>query len=156
MLAHLFATPPHSWWQRLICRIINAKTFHWGWLVCQYGDDWITSESTGKGTTISRLGKQKVYFYRVKGLDNIDPLEVLDIHSKYGLWKYDWNVIFRTAVWWLVKHYLGKMLPRHHDKEVNCQEWVVLIAKELGVNIISDNEYPCCHNLEQSLYLEHL
>lgn len=150
------ATPPGTWWAKRICKILGARTFHWGMLVMPDGDDWVTSESTGKGTTISRLSDRKAFIYRIKGLPPVDPAKIIAIHSAYGEWRYDWEVIFRTGIWWLCRHYLGKILPVVRDKKVNCQEWVVLLATELGVKIIPDNEYPMCTNLEKSEYLEYV
>ncbi len=162
--ADLFATPPGVWWTKWICKIIGAQTFHWGMLVMPDGDDWVTSESIGKGTTISRLGGRKAFIYRVKALSHIEvePKEIFAIHSQYGEWKYDWEVIFLTGIWWLCRHYLGKVLPVVRDKKVNCQEWIVLLATLLGVvnnlviKLIPDDEYPMCTNLENSPYLEYI
>lgn len=153
---YLAATPPGAWWARWICRILKAKTFHWFMLVGPDGNDWITSESIGKGTTISRLGGRKAFIYKIKELYLVAPMRIVGIHSEYGEWPYDWQVIFRTAIWWLFKHYLGKVIPVIHDKAVNCQEWVVLLATELGVKIIPDDQYPMCTNLENSPHLEYL
>lgn len=150
----LGATPPSSWWTRLICQAIGARTFHWFMFIAKDGDDWVTTESTGKGTAISRLGDRKAFIYRIKGLPQVDPAKIIAIHSQYGEWKYDWEVIFLTGIWWLCRHYLGKILPVVRDKKVNCQEWVVLLATELGVKIIPDDEYPMCTNLENSPLLD--
>lgn len=151
----LFATPPGSWWARKLCKLIGAKTFHWGMFVNEDGDSWITTESKGKGTTITRFAYPCAYIYRVKGV-RISPKRIISIHSYYGEWKYDWDVPLKTALWWFLKHYIGVIIPRYKDKEVNCQEWVCLLASELGVKIIPDNEYPMCANLEHSPFLEYL
>lgn len=149
----LFATPPNSWLERQLCRIVGAKTFHWGVIVCQVGDDWITSESISKGTALSRLHGRYAFFYKVK-FAYASLGRLIDIHSEHGELPYDWQVNIRAAVWWLFKHYLGKVLPVLKDRPVNCQEWVCLVASELGVKLIPDGEYPVCTNLEHSPMLE--
>jgi len=154
--AHLFATPPLKWWEKKVCSIIGAKTFHWGWLVhyLDEDNDFITSESIRKGTAISRLGNRHAYLYRIKELGKVDPLEIVSIHSRYGGWGYDWQVGFRTAIWWILKHYFGEIVPIVRDDAVNCQEWVCLLAEELGVRLIPNDAYPMCINLESSPHLE--
>ncbi|GEM_PF-6261232 len=153
--ADLFATPPNTWWERWICRIIGAKTFHWGMFVAQHDSGWIITESIGKGTALTRFTYPKACIYRIKELGEVDWRRLIAIHAEYGELPYDWQVLFRTAIWWLLKHYLGKAIPVIKDEAVNCQEWVVLIAYELGVKIIPDDEYPMCTNLENSPYLEY-
>jgi hypothetical protein len=150
----LFATPPGPWWAKLICRILGAKTFHWGCLVEKTANrDWITSESIGKGTALSRLGDRQAYFYLVKNV-KATPKKIYEIHSAYGECPYDYGVYFHTAMWWLLRHYLGVVIPVIKDSKFHCQEWVCLIAIELGGKIIEDGEYPVCTNLENSPYLE--
>jgi hypothetical protein len=83
-------------------------------------------------------------------------MHLVQIHAKYGDYPYDWDVMLQTGIWWLAKHYLGKVIPIVKDKEVNCQEWVTLLASELGVKIIPDDEYPMCTNLENSPHLEYM
>lgn len=153
----LFATPPSSWMEKLICRIIGAKTFHWGMFVTETDQDrWIITESLDKGVSLTKFDYPEAYIYRIKSSRLIMPYRLLSIVADYGAYKYDWDVSLKTALWWLCKHYLGKTIPRWHDKEVNCQEWVVLIARELGVKIISRDEYPMCTNLEHSRHLEYM
>jgi hypothetical protein len=152
---YLFGTPPGTWWEKRICQIIGAKTFHWGMIVLFDGEDWVTSESIGKGTAISRLGGRRAFIYKIKKLSEVNPARIISIHSAYGEWRYDWEVALLTALWWLFKHYLGVILPVIRDDKVNCQEWVCLLATELGVKIIPDDEYPMCTNLENSPYLEY-
>jgi hypothetical protein len=149
--------PPHTWWQRRICRIIGAKTFHWLKFVAPVEGDWIVSESIGKGPALTLFGNRRALVYRAKELAyEPTPMHLVKIHAKYGDYPYDWEVSFRTAIWWLAKHYLGKVVRVVKDKAVNCQEWVVLIAGELGVKIIPDGEYPMSVNLENSSYLEYI
>ena len=151
----LFATPPSSWWARLVCRTIGAKTFHWGMFIVEDNDGWIITESLGKGVALTRFDYEKAYLYRIKGLD-VTPDRLITLISHYGVYRYDWDVPFKTALWWLAKHYLGKTIPRWHDKEVNCQEWICLLSKELDCEIIGENEYPMCTNLENSPKLRYL
>jgi hypothetical protein len=117
---------------------------------------WIITESIGKGTALTRFTYPKAYIYHIKDIGEIDWRRPISIHAEYGELPYDWQVAFRTAIWWLFKHYLGTVIPVIKDEAVNCQEWVVLIAYELGVRLIPDDEYPICTNLENSKYLEYL
>jgi hypothetical protein len=151
----LGATPPNCWWERWICGILGAKTFHWFKFVVE-GEDgrWIISESISKGTALTKCAYPKFYVYRMTDVDCVDWRRLIEIHAENGELPYDWQVAFRTAIWWLFKHYLGKVLPVLKDRQVNCQEWVCLIANELGVKIIPDDQYPMCKNLEESPYLE--
>lgn len=152
-VGNLFATPPGSWWSKLVCRLLGAKTFHWGMIIDGDEDGWQITESIGKGVALTRLTYPWAYIYRIKGLE-VRSQQIIKIHSHYGEWRYDWDVPVKTAIWWLAKHYFGKIIPRYHDKEVNCQEWVALLASELGVKIIPDDVYPMCTNLENSPHLE--
>lgn len=152
----IFATPPASWWSKWLCEIIGAKTFHWGMLVKQDNDGWIITESIGKGVALTRFDYDNAYIYRIKDLGEVSSDDLISIISYYGAYKYDWDVPLKTALWWMLKHYFGIIIPRWRDKEVNCQEWVCLIANELGVKIIPDDEYPMCTNLEKSPFLYRL
>ncbi len=155
--ADLFGIPPHTWWQKMMLRIIGGKTFHWGIFIASEDNDWIVSESIGKGTAITKFGNRTAFVYRMKAL-NYEPTlgNLIEIHARYGDYPYDWEVNLKTGIWWLLKHYFGKVLPVIHDKEVNCQEWVCLMAKELGIKIIPDDQYPMSVNLENSPQLEYL
>jgi len=154
--ADLFATPPSTWWEKWICRIIGAKTFHWGMFVAKDDRGWIITESIPKGTSLTRFTYPNAYIYRIRGIGEIDPMRIISVHADYGELPYDWGTtVFWTGLWWLLKHYLGIVIRVIHDKAVNCQEWVVLIAYELGVKLIPDDEYPMCANLENSKYLEY-
>jgi hypothetical protein len=154
--ADLFATPPNTWWERWICQILGARTFHWGMFVAKDDRGWIITESIPKGTTLTRFTYPNAYIYRIKGIGKIDPMRIISIHADYGELPYDWQVAFWTAIWWLCKHYLGIVIRVIKDSAVNCQEWVCLLAYELGVKLIPDDEYPDCLNLENSQYLEYL
>jgi len=152
----LFATPPKGWLEKRLCGIIGAKTYHWGMLIAEDDKGWVITESIGKGVALTRFDYPEAYIYRIKDIGEVNWKRLISIVADYGAYPYDWEVVLRTAIWWLVKHYLGKILPIIKDKKVNCQEWVVLIAYELGVKIIPDDEYPCCENLENSPYLEYM
>jgi hypothetical protein len=154
--SYLFATPPGQWWAKWICRILGAKTFHWGMLVKEDKGGWICTESIGKGPALTRFNYPNYYLYKIKGLKNVSSDRLISIISYYGDYPYDWDVYIQTGIWWLFKHYLGKVLPVVHDKEFHCQEYVCALAAELGVKIIPDNEYPMCVNLEHSPYLEEI
>jgi len=155
--ADLFATPPDKWWEKWICRILGAKTFHWGMLVAADDRGWMITESIiGKGVALTRFDYPRAYIYRIKDIGEIDWKGLIGIAADYGAYPYNWKMTFRTAIWWFLKHYLGKAIPIIKDKAVNCQEWVVLIAYELGAKVIAEDEYPMCANLEKSPYLEEL
>jgi hypothetical protein len=152
---YLCAEAPGSCWAKWICRILGATTFHWFMLVEPTGEDWITTESIQKGTSLSRLGWRKVRVFKIKGLE-VTPKQIYEVHSAYGECPYDYGVYFRTAVWWLLKHYFNKIIPITKDKAFHCEEWVCLLAVELGAKIIEDNEYPTPELLENSPYLEEI
>ena len=152
----LFATPPGTWWARWICRVLGASTFHWGIVIGPVGDDFMVSESLGKGTAICRLKGRKARFFKIKGLPELSPIDIVKWHSRYGDYRYDYDVFLSTAIWWLLKHYLGKAIPVIHDDEVHCQEWTVLFGSDHCVNIIPEEEYPTCTNLEHSPFLEEI
>jgi len=152
----LFATPPNGWLSKMICKRLGAKTFHWGIILAECENkDFITSESTSKkGTSVSRLAGRKARIYRLMGIYGVTPLHLVAIHSEYGELPYDWQVGFWTGLWWLLKSYFKVILPVRKDNKVNCQEWVCLVANELGVHLTPDDEYPICTNLENSPYLQ--
>jgi len=152
--ADLFALPPGNWWARWVCRVIGARTFHWGMFITRDDRGWVITESTGKGVALTRFNYSRAYVYRIKDTGDIRWEKLIGIVADYGNYPYDWDVAFETAIWWLLKHYLGKLIPRWYDKEVNCQEWVVQIADELGIKLIPDDEYPMCTNLENSSFLQ--
>lgn len=153
---YLFAEAPSTWWAKQLCRIIGAKTYHWGMFVMRDGGYWITTESIHKGVTLTHADFKQAYIYRIKGTSRIKPVSIIKIVARYGRCRYDWNVAFKAALWWLAKHYFGKVIPRWHDEAVNCQEWVVLLASGLDVLIIPLSDYPMCTNLERSPYLEYI
>jgi hypothetical protein len=124
--------------------------------VAQDNGNWIITESITKGTALTRFTYPKAYIYRIKDFGEVDWRRLIAIHAEYGELPYDWQVLFWTAIWWLFKHYLGIVIRVIKDSAVNCQEWVCLLAYELGVKLIPDNEYPMCTNLENSPYLEYL
>ena len=152
--ADLFAIPPDTWWTKWVCRVAGAKTFHWGMFIAEDDKGWVITESISKGVALTRFNYLRAYVYRIKDIEEVNWKSLISVVADYGDYPYDWEVAFRTAIWWLFKHYLGKVIPVVKDKAVNCQEWVVLIAYELGVKIIPDGEYPMCINLENSPYLE--
>jgi len=152
---YLFATPPSRWFEKWIAKILKAKTWHWGMLIEPVDGDWITTESMQKGTALFRLYGREVSFYKIKGLD-VTPKQIYEIHSAYGECPYDYGVYLRTAIWWLLKHYFNKVVPITKDRAYHCEEWVCLLAVELGGKIIEDDEYPTPDLLENSPYLEEL
>jgi len=150
----LFATPPHSWLEKRLASIIGAKTWHWGMFVAEDGEGWVITESIVKGVALTRFAYPYASVYRIKDAGEISWKRLISLLADYGYLPYDFIVAFRTAFWWLLKHYLGKVIPVLHDKAVNCQEWVVLLACELGFTIVPHDQYPMCTNLENSELLE--
>ena len=155
--AYLFGIPPTSWISRLACRIVGAKTFHWGMIILKDEDGYITSESLSKGTSVSRFIYPEAYIYRIKDLQNVPTTNtLLSYHSWGGDAVYDTAVNVWSGIWFILKHYFKKAIPIIHNNKYNCQEWVVYMAAMLGVKIIPDDEYPYCLNLENSNYLEYV
>ncbi len=152
--ADLFATPPHGWLETKLASLIGAKTWHWGMMISEDIKGWVITESIGKGVALTRFTYPAARVYRIKDIGEVSWKKLISIVADYGDSPYDFTVAFKTTIWWLLKHYLGKIIPVAHDKALNCQEWVVLLACELGVKIIADDQYPMCINLEQSPFLE--
>lgn len=152
----LFGVPPANWWARQVCRILGCRTFHWGAIVKRDKDGYITSETLGTGTDIARLDYPKVHCYRIWWLRPIDPMDILSVHSEYGALPYNMEANFRTAIWWLMRHFLHKAIPVIREPPFNCVGWVVCLVYEFGVKVIQDNEYATPANLEKSPCLEYL
>jgi hypothetical protein len=153
----LFGIPPNSKLEKFICKVLGAKTFHWGIIIGKDDAGYITSESLGKGTAVTRYEYPVGHIYRIKGLQATPSLqEMVSIHSARGECVYDMEVNFLTGIWFLLKHYLKIVIPIIHNHIYNCQEWVVYFAAMLGFKIIRDDEYPYCINLENSTALEYL
>ena len=137
-----------------LASLIGAKTWHWGMLISDNDKGWVITESIGKGVALTRFTYPRAYIYRIKDIGEVNWKRLISIVADYGDAPYDFTVAFKTAIWWLLRHYLGKIIPVVKGKAVNCQEWVVLLACELGVKIIPDDQYPMCKNLEESPMLE--
>ena len=152
--ADLFGVPPHGWLETKLAALIGSVTWHWGMFIAEDDKGWVITESIGKGVALTRFTYPHTYIYRIKDIGEVTWKRLISIVADYGDYPYDFTVAFKTAIWWLLKHYLGKVIPVVHDKAVNCQEWVVLLACELGVKIIPDDQYPMCTNLENSPFLE--
>ena len=153
----LAGIPPTSWYSKLLCNILQSKTFHWCMIIGKDRDGYICSESLGKGTSVTRFVYPKAYIYRIKKLKHEpETYKLVSFHSWRGEASYDYVVNYLTAIWFLFKHYLKLVLPVVKNHKFNCQEWVVYMAYCLGVEIISEAEYPYCINLEKSSELEHL
>ncbi len=149
--------PPGGWLPKLICRILKAHTFHFCMIIGKDKDGYITSESLGKGTAVSRFVYPKAYIYRIKKLEHEpETYRLLSFHSWRGECGYDQQVNFLTGVWFLLKHYLKIVIPVIKNHTYNCQEWICYMASCLGVKVISENEYPYCRNLEKSGVLEYI
>lgn len=152
----LFGIPPLGWPAEEICRIIGAHTFHYGVFVEPGKHGWITSESLGKGTSISRFVYPKAYVYRIRGLGAVKPHDIYSVHAEYGDLPYNWEVNYRTAVWWLAREYLHRRLPVSNAPPYNCVGWVCCLSYEFGFKLIPDDEYATPFNLEHSPMLEYI
>jgi len=150
---YLGATPPNKWYEKLICKAIQAKTWHWLLFIRKDSKGWIITESINKGVALTRCDYPKIRIYKIKGLE-VTPKRLIGLVADYGAYPYDYDVYFSSALWWLFKHFLKKPFPRWHDEQVHCQEWVCLLAYELGHPIIGQDQYPMCSNLENSDKLE--
>jgi hypothetical protein len=158
----LFALPPTRFYQRWVCNhfLEGAKTFHWGLITHRFRDqsDYGTSESLGKGVSVGWLSfyrDEPIRIYRVKG----QP-EGLDLATQlcrkahdHGRDLYDYPVFINVGLWFILKR-LGIKAKVQKDARFYCQEYVVHVWKELGVDLIPDSEYPVCKNLEESPELE--
>ncbi len=156
MNGDLAGIPPSGWLAKTICHILHAKTFHWLMIIGHDKDGFITSESIGKGTAVSRFVNPVAYIYCIKGIKELTTYELISIHSQRGEAVYDMPVNFLTGLWFLLKHYLKIVIPVIHNHTYNCQEWVVYMAAMLGYKLIPDDQYPYCRNLESSEILEYL
>jgi len=150
---YLGATPPNRWYEKLICRILGASTWHWLLFIQKDSKGWIITESINKGVALTRCDYPKIRIYKIKDLE-VKPETLIGLVADYGAYPYDYDVYLKTAIWFLLKHYLGKLLPRHHDEELHCIEWVVLLCSELGYKIVKDEDYPTPASLENSPHLE--
>ena len=153
----LFGIPPHGFVATIICKILHSRTFHWGVIIGRDKDGYITSESLGKGTSVSRFVYPKAYIYRIKALKHEpETYRLVSFHSWQGDKGYDMQVNFLTGVWFILKHYLKIVIPVVKNHTFNCQEWIIYLASCLGCKIISDIEYPYCVNIERSPMLEYI
>jgi hypothetical protein len=163
--------PPSNWWERKLCNLQGCLSFHWLWFykpVIEGGQviDWTISESIGKGTAITRLNNRPVHIFRIKDMPAIEwdkPVPwidseetLIDLHSFRGDARYDWEVNFITAVWYICRHYFGKVIPVIQDGHYNCVEWVCLFARELHYELIPSHQYPMQSTLEKSPVLKYL
>ena len=153
----LMGIPPSGGLAKLVCKIVQARTFHWLMIIGRDKDGWITSESLGKGTSVSRFVYPTAYIYRIKSLKHEpETYRLISFHSQRGEAVYDFQANFLAGIWFLLKHYLKIAIPIVKNNTYNCQEWVIYLAYCLKAKIIPDSEYPYCRNLEKSEYLEYL
>ena len=152
----LFGVPPKNKFEKFLCSIIKAKTFHWGCIIGRDKYGYICSESLGKGTAVTRFTYPEAHIYRIKDIEEPTMFKLISIHSQHGEACYDMPANILTGVWFLLKHYLKIVIPVIHNHTYNCQEHVVYMASMLGVKIIPDTDYPYCKNLENSSYLEYV
>jgi len=157
----LFGVPPNGGFQRWCCDLEDCITFHWGFFVTPIPlspvtpTDWVVSESILKGVAITRLDRRNVYVYRIKRVTAIDPSELIQFHSIYGSTLYNWQADFRTATWFIARHYLGKVLPViNKGNGYNCIEWDVLMAQYLGYTLCPSNQYVTEETLENNPFLD--
>lgn len=153
----LAGIPPSEWLAKLICKILKARTFHWLMVIGSDKDGYITSESLGKGTAVSRFVYPIAHIYRIRKLRHEpETSRLLSFHSWRGEAVYDMQVNFLATLWFLLKHYLKIVIPVIKNHTYNCQEWVIYLASCLGVKLIPEDQYPYCINLENSPMLEYL
>lgn len=165
----LFATEPSGGFQRWVCNTFldRAKTFHWGVITHQWiaPDDYGISESIGKGVCpglLSFYNDKPLRVYRVKpecwpNPDWATPenLEIVlqYLACKYGRSYYDFP-IYVDIGWWYILRRLGLKSKIKKDARFYCQEYVVRLMRELGVDLVPPDEYPICKNLEESPVLD--
>ena len=153
----LAGIPPSGFLAKLVCRIVKAHTFHWLMIIGKDKDGYITSESLGKGTSVSRFVYPKAYIYRIKSLKHEpETYRLISFHSWQGDKGYDMQVNFLAGIWFILKHYLKIIIPVVKNHTFNCQEWVIYLSYCLGSKVIREAEYPYCRNLEKSEYLEYI
>ena len=152
--ADLFATPPHGWLERKLASLIGAKTWHWGMLISEDAKGWVITESIGKGVALTRFTYPHAYIYRIKGIGDVDWWRLISIVADYEDSPYDFRINVVTAIWFLLRHYFGKVIPVIRDRNFNCQEWVICLCAELGFEVLPPSEYPYSVNLERSKSLE--
>lgn len=153
----LAGIPPSSWLAKLVCKILHANTFHWSMIIGRDKDGYITSESLGKGTSVSRFVYHKAYIYRIKSLKHEPEMyRLVSFHSWAGGATYDMQVNILSGLWFVLKHYLKIVIPVIKNHKFNCQEWIIYLASCLGCKVIPDIEYPYCVNLERSPMLEYI
>lgn len=154
--------PPVGRLQNILCKIMDAKTFHWLVFVKPIKDengkmiDWVTSETIDTGTDITRLAGRHVRAYRIKSDPVVDPLELIDIHSEYGALPYNMGLNILTGTWFIATHYLHKAFPVIKPKSFNCVTWVDIIAGLKGFELVPDNQYVTEKALEESPLIEYL
>jgi len=152
---YLGATPPNKWYEKLICKAIQAKTWHWLLFIRKDSKGWIITESINKGVALTRCDYPQVRIYKIKGLEVI-PKRLIGLVADYGASPYDFQINLVTAIWFLLRHYFGFALPIIKDRSFNCQEWVVCLCAELGIEVLPPEEYPYSINLENSKKLEYV
>ncbi len=154
--------PPSTWWEKWICHAEGCKTFHWIWMVRPVNEngkriDFITSESIEKGTALTRLDGRKVMIWRLKGDPIINPDDIIDIHAEFGNLPYSMGMNIWSGIWYLAKHYFGKVIPFIKFEGVNCLYWVDLGSLHMGIDLVpGDPDYIMQLDLEQSSLLQYV
>jgi hypothetical protein len=151
----LFGIPPSGFLATTVCKILHARTFHWGMVISKDKDGYICSESIGKGTAVTRFVYPKAYIYRIKKLKHEpDMYRLISFHSQRGEAIYDMQVNYLTGIWFILKHYFKIVIPIISNHTFNCQEWVCYMASCLRCKIIESDQYPYSKNIEESEFLE--
>lgn len=164
----LFATPAKKGFQKWVCKhfLDGAETWHWGIITRIYpgGDNstgkYAISESIGKGVAsglLSFYDDKTIRIYRPYEIDKLDfsflNYRVHYLACYYGRSPYDFPVFLDIGKWFILRR-LGIKSKIRKDARFYCQEYVVRIWRDLGINLITNTEYPVCKNIEHSLEMK--
>lgn len=161
----LFATPAKGGFQKWVCNTFldGAETWHWGIITRVFQGEGMTvsdrygiSESIGKGVAsglLSFYDDKTIRIYRPREVDKLD-FSFLNYHihylaCRYGRAYYDFPVFLDIGKWFILRR-LGIKSKIRKDARFYCQEYVVRIWRDIGINLITNDQYPVCKNLEQS------
>ncbi len=177
--ADLFGNPPGAWFTKEISRLQGSETFHWGmWVRPQ---DLVVTESIDKGTAITRYNYSASHIYRIRALQDVSTEDILNAIADYGRSTYGMSENFSTASQFLLAYYapqyiwegppvpsflpgwpwrkdtvLQKTFSKPLNAPVNCIQYVTLLSRRLGYEILPEGDLVVEINLENSPLLEYL